>query len=249
MGLFDLFKSKSKDNGSGEKKKSGAAAKWAEAAGSKRAQAYDRQEAIQELSKLGTAEAVEALLKRFTFQIDPSITDQEEKELAFDGILKAGKDAIEPVRAFTAKAESLGWPIRIAKELLDEEELVEELVLWLSKWDTEYAKFIDPKLQLLEELGHHVHPSIREAVEPFLQDASDPARFNAVVASLAQKDEASLQPLLALLLDEESVRIRTKIADGLVNLGWEIPDDQRDAVRKVLPPQFNVDGSGRVTKR
>jgi len=249
MGLFDLFKSKSKDNGSGERKKSGAAAKWAEAAGSKRAQAYDRQEAIQELSKLGTADAVEALLKRFTFQIDPSITDQEEKELAFDGILKAGQDAIEPVRAFTAKAESLGWPIRIAKELLDEEELVEELVLWLSKWDTEYAKFIDPKLQLLEELGHHVHPSIREAVEPFLQDASDPARFNAVTATLAQKDAASLQPLLALLLDEESVRIRTKISDGLVNLGWEIPEEQRGDVRKVLPPQFNVDGSGRVTKR
>ncbi len=246
MGLFDLFKSK--DSG-GEKKKAGAVAKWAEAAGSKRAQVYDRQEAIQELSKIATADAAEALLKRFTFQIDPSITDQEEKELAFEGILKAGKDAIEPVRAFAAKAESLGWPMRIVKELLDEEELVDELLLWLSKWDTEYAKFIDPKLQLLEELSEHVHPHIREAVEPFLQDASDPARFNAVQATLAQKDPESLGPLLELLLDEESVRIRTKIADGILNLGWEIPDDQRDAVRKVLPPQYGVDGSGRVTKR
>lgn len=248
MGLFDLFKGKSKDGG-GEKKKSGSAAKWAEAAGSKRAQVYDRQEAIQELSKLGTADAVEALLKRFTFQIDPSITDQEEKELAYEGILKAGKDAIEPVRAFAAKAESVGWPMRIVKELLDEEELVDELLVWLSKWDTEYAKFIDPKLQLLEELGLHVNPNIREAVEPFLQDASDPARFNAVTATLAQKDPVSLQPLLALLLDEESVRIRTKIADGLAKLGWEIPEDQRDAVRKVLPPQFGIDGAGQVTKR
>ncbi len=249
MGLFDLFKSKSKDSGGGERKKSGSAAKWAEAAGSKRAQAYDRQEAIQELSKLGTADAVEALLKRFTFQIDPSITDQEEKELAFQGILTAGKDAIEPVRAFAAKAESVRWPIRIAKQLLEDDELVEELIVWLAKWDTEYAKFIDPKLQLLEELGSYTHPDIREAVEPFLQDDSDPARFNAVVATLAQKDPESLQPLLALLLDEESVRIRTKISDGLVQLGWEIPDDQRDPVRKVLPPQFSIDGAGKVTKR
>ena len=246
MGLFDLFKSK---DGGGEKKKPGAVAKWAEAAGSKRAQVYDRQEAIQELSKIATADAAEALLKRFTFQIDPSITDQEEKELAFEGVLKAGKDAIEPVRAFAAKAESLGWPMRIVKELLDEEELVDELLLWLAKWDTEYAKFIDPKLQLLEELSEHVHPNIRKAVEPFLQDASDPARFNAVLATLAQKDPESLAPLLELLLDEESVRIRTKIADGILNLGWEIPEDQRDAVRKVLPPQYGVDGSGRVTKR
>ena len=248
MGLFDLFKSKSKDGG-GEKRKASPAAKWAESAGSKRAQAYDRQEAIQELSKLGTADAAEALLKRFTFQIDPSITDQEEKELAFEGILKAGREAIEPVRAFAAKAESLGWPMKIVKSILEEDELVDELLLWLSKWDTEYAKFIDPKLQLLEELGDHVNPKIREAVEPFLQDASDPARFNAVRATLAQKDPASLQPLLDLLLDEESVRIRTKIADGFLNLGWEIPEEQRDAVRKVLPPQFGIDGGGHVTKR
>ena len=45
MGLFDLFKGKSKSgNGSGDddkKKKSNPAAKWAEAAGSKRAQVYD----------------------------------------------------------------------------------------------------------------------------------------------------------------------------------------------------------------
>ena len=60
MGLFDLFKGKSgKDaggKGSGEKKpKANAAAKYAEAAGSKRAQAYDRQEAIAELCKMRSA--------------------------------------------------------------------------------------------------------------------------------------------------------------------------------------------------
>jgi hypothetical protein len=52
-----------------------------------------------------------------------------------------------------------------------------------------------------------------------------------------------------MLLDEESVRVRAKVADGFVALGWEVPDDQRDAVRKVLPPAYAVDGSGRMTKR
>lgn len=250
MGLFDLFKSKSSGPAGGDNKKKGSsAAKWAEACGSKRAQAFDRQEAIQELSKLGTADAVEALLKRFTFATDPSITDQEEKQLAFEGILTAGKDAIEPVRAFAAKAEGLNWPMRILKELLDEEELVDELLVWLSKWDTEYAKFIDPKLQLLEELADHVNEKIRPAVEPFLEDVNEPARFNAVAAVLAQKDVAAVGPLVTLLLDEESVRVRTKIADGLVGLAWEIPDEQRDSVRKVLPPQFGVNGAGLISKR
>ena len=250
MGFFDFLKGGSKkDNGEGKAKKSSPAAKWAEAAGSKRAQAYDRQEAINELSKLGTADAVEALLKRFTFATDPSITDQEEKELAFEGILKAGRESIEPVRAFVAKAESVSWPMRIMKETLDQDEYVEELLVWLSKWDTEYAKFIDPKLQILEALGELTHPKIREATERFLEDVNDQAKFNAVVAVLAQNDAASIPALINLLLDEESVRIRTKIATGMSERGWEIPEDQRDKVRKALPPEFSIDGMGFVKKR
>lgn len=251
MGLFDLFKGKSTSgkNGEREARKSNAAAKYAEAAGSKRAQNYDRQEAISELCKLKSADAVEALLKRFTFQIDPSITDQEEKEAAFEGIIGAGREAIEPVRAFAAKAESVATPMRVIKEILPEEEIVAELLVWLERWDTEYAKFVDPKLQILKGLEDYTHDDIREAVEPFLEDVNEEARFNAVATTLAQKDKAAIPALLKALLDEESVRVRAKVADGFVTLAWEIPEEQRDAVRKVLPYQYTVDGAGLVSKR
>src|SRR5258708_23911547 len=122
---------------------------------------------------MGTPEAAAALLKRCTFLIDPSITDQEEKDAAFRGILRAGDDAIEPVRSFAAKAESLAWPMKILKELLPEEEYVEELLLWLSRWDTEYAKFIDPKVQLLVELEEHKHEHIVAALAPLLEDVNE----------------------------------------------------------------------------
>lgn len=253
MGLFDLFKSSSKNTdktsaSSGEKKGS-AAAKWANAASNKRAQTYDRQEAINELCKLRSADAVAALLKRFTFVIDPSITDQEEKDAAFEGIVASGREAIEPVRAFAEKAESLSWPIRILKELLSEEELVDELLLWLGRWDAEYAKFIDPKLQLLSALADYENPRIREAVEPFLQDVNEPARFEAVLATFAQKDSASVRPVLEMLVDEESIRIRNKVSEGFATLEWEVPEELRDDVRKVLPSSFVIDGSGRFKKR
>ena len=249
MGLFDLFKSKSGKDGGGAEKKSNAAAKYAEAAGSKRAQAYDRQEAIAELCKLRSADAVEALLKRFTFATDPSITDQEEKEAAFEGIVNAGREALEPVRAFAAKAESVAAPIRILKEVLPEEELIAELLVWLKRWDTEYAKFIDPKLQILGVLSEYRHEHIREAVEPFLQDVNEPARFHAVEATFAQKDPAAMKALVAVICDEESVRVRSKIADGFVATAWEIPEDDRDAVRKALPPAYGINGEGVVNKR
>lgn len=247
MGLFDLFKGKG--SGKDGEKKSNAAAKWAEAAGSKRAQTYDRQEAISELCKLKSADAVEALLRRFLFSIDPSITDQEEKDAAFDGIVAAGRESIVPVRAFAAKAESVAHPLRIMKAILEEEEVVDELLVWLKRWDTEYAKFIDPKLQILQALEEYRHPAIREAVEPFLQDVNEPARFHAVAATLAQQDAAAVGALVAAFLEEESVRVRGKIADGFVTLGWEIPEEHRDAVRKALPSQYSVNGAGVMTKR
>jgi hypothetical protein len=252
MGLFDLFKGGNKsDKGKSksESDKASSAAKWAEKAGDKRAQNYDRQEAIATLAEMGTAEAAAALLKRFTFTMDPSITDQEEKDGAYNGILYAGKEAIEPVRTFAAKADSLAWPMKILKDLLDEEAYIEELLLWLSRWDTEYAKFIDPKLQILTALEDFKNPRIREAVEPFLEDVNEEARFHAVATTLAQEDQGSIAGLLQCLEQEESFRVKNKVVDGLLLRGWAIPEDARDKTRKVLPPGFTIDAEGKLRKR
>ena len=244
MGLFDLFKAGDKKGAS----KANPAAKWADRL-EKRAQNYDRQEAINALSEMGTSEAVEVLLKRFTFHMDPSITDQEEKDAAFRGILKAGRAAVAPVRAFAAKAESLAWPMKIMDELLDEPEYVEELLKWLERWDTEYAKFVDPKVQILTTLEEHKHPRIREEVERFLEDVNEPARFHAVSTLVAQEDAAAAPALARLLGDEESLRVRTRIAEGLSTRGWMVPEDEREAAAKGLPPGYAIDASGRVSKR
>ena len=247
MGLFDRFKGGGKTT-KGERSKSNAAAKWADRL-ERRVQNYDRQEAIQALADMASADAAEVLLKRFTFRIDPSITDQEEKDAAFRGVLRAGREAIEPVRRFTSKAESLAWPMKIMKELLSEDEYIPELLRWLSQWDTEYAKFVDPKVQLLAALEEYRHPQIREAVERFLEDVNEPARFHAVSALIAQDDAAAAPALANLLTAEESVRVRTKIADGLAQRGWPLPEGERDAVKKALAPPYSVDSAGRVVER
>lgn len=247
MGLFDLFRGTTRGDRK-ERGKSSPAAKWADRI-EKRVQNYDRQEAIQALADMGTADAAAVLLKRFTFHMDPSITDQEEKDAAFRGVLRAGKDAIDPVRAFAAKAESLAWPMKIMKELVGTDEYVEELLGWLNRWDTEYAKFVDPKVQILTALEEQRHPRIREGVERFLEDVNEPARFHAVSALLAQDDPAAAPALAKLIPDEESVRVRTKIADGLAQRGWPLPAEERDTVRKALPSPFALDAAGRVIKR
>lgn len=244
LGFFDLFKS-NKDGGA---RKSNAADKFSERANDKRAQTYDRVEALSALSELGTKEAVAALLKRFTFQVDPSISDQEEKDIAFRGVLRAGDEALEPIRNFVKKAESVAWPLRVIKELLGPEEYVGEVLAWLEPWDTDYRKFSDPKLQLLAALEEQQDPRIVAAVAPYLDDTLETARFHAVATLFAQDDEAARAPLVARLVDEESVRIRGKIAEGLALKGWFLRDDEQEPVRKVLPGGYVVDGSGRIRR-
>ena len=251
MGLFDRFKAVARSDKK-ERSKANPAAKWADRV-ERRAQNYDRQEAIQALAELGTAEAVEILVRRFTFHIDPSITDQEEKDAAFRGILRAGDQAIEPVRAFAAKAESLAWPMNIMKELLDEERYIEELVRWLSLWDTEYAKFVDPKVQILAELeGFSGIPKIRTEVERFLEDVNEPARFHAVCALLAQDDPTAALPL-AMAADRcsgrERARTKQGIVEGLAGRAWTLPEEEREAVRKAQPATLTVDRAGKIAKR
>jgi hypothetical protein len=278
MGIFDFFRRTDNQSDQLGKKPgevtSKEVQKWASKAADKRTQNYDRQEALNALADLTKplddeeelaktpegrtkieqrndvrGQAVSALLRRFTFTMDPSITDQEEKQTAFEAILSAGELALAPVRRFVQKAESLAWAMKIVKALVDEETYVDELLSWLSKWDTEYAKFIDPKIQLLVELEELQRPKIMDAVSPFLLDVNEVARFHAVGAALHQQTDAAIGPLVSMFIDEESVRIRTRVADAFAARSWAVPEDQRSEARKSLPSGYTIDGEGLFRKK
>jgi HEAT repeat protein len=252
MGLFDIFTGKS-EKGRGETPAAPTGdknvARLAKVAGDKHAQNYDRIEAVESLARLGTGEAAAALLKRFTFHIDPSITDQEEKDAALRGVLAAGEAAIEPIRNFCVRAESLTWALKILKDLVPADRYVEELIRMLERFDTEYTRNVDPKQQIIYELEHFNLPAIRPAVERFLEDSSEAIRFVAVATLFLQEDPASAGPLAKVLVEEESVRVKNRLLEGLAARGWPIPEDLRDAAREALPPQFALDAQGKVKRR
>jgi hypothetical protein len=249
MGLFDLFKSKSKPPSPAAPAGDKNLARLGRVAGDKHAQNYDRIEAIEALARAPSADSAAALLRRFTFHIDPSITDQEEKEIAHRGILAAGEAAIEPIRNFCVKAESLSWPLKILKELVPPEGYSAELVSLLDRFDTEYARNTEPKQQLLAELEQKPMPEARAAAERFLDDVSEPVRFVAAAAVLAHNDQASVAPLVNTLVGEESVRVKNRIADGLAFRSWVIPDELRGKLKPTLPPAYALDGGGTIRKR
>ena len=76
--------------------------------------------------------------------------------------LAAGKDAVPAVLEFCVKAEALTWPLKILRELLEDEEYRDELIDQLERFDTEYARNVEPKLQVIMALEEMVHEDVRE---------------------------------------------------------------------------------------
>jgi len=236
MGLFDFFSKKgSAPPPPNAKQPSKKVAGPAKTVADKRAQTYDRAEAIRVLSEMRTAEAAEALLKRFNFSIDPSITDQEEKESAFDGVVACGKSDKEVVPVVVAaceKAEVLTWPLRILRELLNDKSYKKELLSLAEAFDTDYARNVEPKLQVIGALGEVKGEDARLAIERFLEDSNESVRFTAVQSTFAQGDEASIAPLVKMMESEESIRIKNKVCKGFVDSKWKLPGEVVEKLRK-----------------
>lgn len=255
MGLFDFFsKAKDQDDKAAAKRggKSGGKsdremARFERLVSSKMTQNLDRQDAIRELGEMGTARAARVLLKRFNWSMEPSITDQEEKEAAAAGIVATGTDALAPIREYCQKAESLHWPLRVLKDIVGGDELVDELLGVLDQFDTEYLRNPEPKVQVLERLAEYPTEDVRIAVEPFVGDVNESVRFTAVTAVLAIGNPQSVAALVAGLEDEESLRVRNKIAQGLQERGWEIPEALLGTAAKGLPDGF-ITRAGKIVR-
>lgn len=242
MGLFDFFsKNKESDAKSGKRGRSDREmARFERLVSSKMTQNLDRQDAIRELGEMGTARAARVLLKRFNWSMEPSITDQDEKEAAAAGIVAVGEDALGPIREYCQKAESLHWPLRVLKDIVSGEALVDELLGVLDQFDTEYMRNPEPKVQLLERLSDYPTEDVRIAVEPFVGDVNESVRFAAVGTVLAIDNPASVEALVAALDDEESLRIKNKIAQGLAERGWQVPEELTEAAQQALPDGFSI---------
>lgn len=256
MGLFDFLKKSNPPPAPGGASGSGGGpvdkrvVGPGKVAGDKRAQTYDRMEAIQQLADMKTPDAAAPLLKRFTFVIDPSITDSEEKEVAFQGIVGAGKECVPAVVEFCLKAEQLTWPLKILHELLDDQGYEDELIDLLARFDTEYARNVEPKIQVIQALEELHSEDVREAVAPFLEDVNETVRFHAVATTFAQNNAECLPAMVKLLEAEESVRVKNKVAEGLLFRGWVIPKELREATGVALRDTggFAVGPDGKIVR-
>lgn len=196
MGLFDLFSKKTASDSKSKEVSPRELARLTRLVSNKMSQNYERQEAIEQLSQMANAAGAGALLRRFDFSMEPSIVDQDEKEAAVQGIVAAGQAALEPIHAYCARAESLNWPLKVLRQIVPNDQMVQELLTLLDLFDTEYMRNPEPKIQLISMLGEYKTPEVREAVEPFLSDVNESVRFHAAGTIFAMADAEALPPLI-----------------------------------------------------
>jgi hypothetical protein len=252
MGLFDFFK------GKGSAKAAPAAdektlSKHAERVLDKRAMSPDRFASIEFLCKTGTQDSWRSVLPRFNFTVDPSITDREEKQYIFDSVVAAPENAVEPICDYLRSTDSLNWPVKMLRKIVDRERLVSELLALLEPFDTGYSRNADRKGQIIAELESEQDERVPQAIVPFLRDFTEDVRFHAVRTLFGQGNEAlSIEPLAKLLIEDDSARIRTTVIDGLLETKWRVGEPQREAVlaalRTVPTGPWTLDAEGRVRR-
>ena len=245
MGLFDRFR-KADSAGKAASKTDKELARLSRIVADKYSQNYDRQEAISELARIGGAGAARHLLRRFNFSMAPSTPAPEEKESAAGGVVSEGEEALGPLREYCVKAESLRWPLEILREIVAEHLIAEEMLSLLDQFDTEYTRNSEPKVQLLNALENYPGTEVREAIEPFLLDVNESVRFHAVGAIFSMASPESMESLVEAMEEEESLRVRNRVASALVEQEWELSEELGARLSPTLPPKFALSDSRRV---
>jgi HEAT repeat protein len=248
MGLFDLFASK-------EERERGALQKLAQKLLQKFGPAENRAKAIEQLAELGSPEALATLCRRFTINVDPSITDDDEKERVLHLLIDEGEAAVAPLERFVHEQEGgIAWGLRALAAILPAERLHPVVVGELAHLGRVYSRDPEKKLTLLTWLVEHPTgaggPSLEEAVVPLLEDFSDDVRINATraLAALAPSERTRDALIELLLRDRENRRVRGVVLDALAGMGADVKG-HRPSVEPLVAEPFYLDREGHVKKR
>ena len=243
MGLFDLL--------SKEGRKAGALKRSLARAVNKDAQSADRMRALEILNDDGSEEAIYGLCRRFSFVYDKTIEDEQEKEWVESALVEKGDRVLTMLKRYLHSADSISWPLRVLEKVAAADQIAEVIHELAERNEPGYVRDPSKKIQLLTFMGDHRDARLSERLVPYLEDMDEGVRFTTVESLVKLKNEAiSREPLLKHFIkpEEESGRIKIRIAEGFADLGWEVKG-YRGTVEKLLPDQFLVDGKGRVRRK
>ena len=187
------------------------------------AQAEDRIASAHWLAELGTEEAVVGMLGRFSINYEHRMKDTEEKNLVTELLRGLGQQKIAgPIRAWCRKNEAFARPLSLVHDLEGKGAAVDILLDMLGREVDPFKT--EKKRQILIKLSDYIDDRICERVPACLEDFDEGIRYAAAEALISQ-DVAEIRVDLARALarrDEESNRLRVRIAEAFHKRGWEL---------------------------
>jgi HEAT repeat protein len=206
-----------------------------------------RREAAEKLRRIGSPEAILSLARRFSVTTENLGVDQDEKQYVRDILVEFGEGAIDPLERYLRSYDQVAWAIECLKVLEPSSRLAEFLLAILHQGDPVQIR-ATKATQVLHALETLQAPGIVEGVIPCLASADDTVRVAAVDCLEAQADDRARDAMLeALVNEEDSLRVRDRIAEAFEKLGWDVRGF-RKKVEEALPPPYRVSSRGRVVR-
>lgn len=206
-------------------------------------QSAERYAAMQSLLKEGTEEAYVGMLKRFTIVASKGIEDEEEKGWAYRELSGIGEEVLPAVKKFCLNADSVAWALRIVEDVADESQEWDIIDALLEKHPPGYERDASKKQQILTHVAEIENDRVSGILASYLQDHDEGVRFFCAEQLIDIADESTREALLERLVDpqEESLRLRVRIMDGLADLRWDT-GEHKAAIAKLIGQEHKLVG-------
>ena len=186
----------------------------------KLAQSADRFQAMEKLRQVGSDDALFALCRRFSFNYDKTIEDEQEKQWVYETLAGKGEEALEPLHRYMKQANSVAFPLRVLERIATPDKALEVIDDLLASEKPGYTRDPSRRIQIIDWLAdYHDAPAedVNRRIIPYLADFDENVRFSAVEALALRPTESAEEPLCEALTreEEESQRLKLRIAQVL----------------------------------
>ena len=206
----------------------------------KHAQSVDRFAAMEKLGKDGSEDALYALTKRFSFKYDKTIEDQQEKQWVVDTLVSKGQASLSAVRRYMKESASLHYPLIVMGRVAPIETCLEIIDEILATEPPGYTRDPERRTDLIAWLGECDEATSEQVTRrciPYLADFDENVRYKAVDSIALKPHESAAGPLVDALVreEEESRRLRVRIAEVLAENQWDLGEKKSDVSAMMEP--------------
>ncbi|MSQ81688.1 MAG: hypothetical protein EXR77_02075 [Myxococcales bacterium] len=212
-------------------------------------QAEQRLEAIDDLVRLGTPAALDALLERFTLRVSGPTIDEREKQYTYEKISHWGDSAVGPLQNFIATHDAVYFPLRALRDLAGDEVAVHTLLKAIADCDPGYHQGLERLREIVSNLRDFRHDKVRDALIELLGSRSNEIRFYALDGLVGYPADEIAPYLAGRMLDAtEGQRVKALAYELAVE--HQVPmATWSDQLAAALPASYELNSDGLLTRR